>query len=516
MLNQHRILRDHKTNSQIVHLVIQICRWLAQICHVQNHGTLTISLNTMICSRVGAERTGADIAGATGRTIVIFTIDFPILHVKQHPQVTLNFSMAPPNEYTTMPWALRTVPPTESVSDIGSDTIDSSDSDESTGSLAYTSDLTAIAASRPNQEALLAQLAASHSVQRRLEERLEDQKRDFEARLEQQKRESERRAAKLEQDLAQCQKREEAIKAVFFRDFEKERALMLEARRLECKAEALARKSQRLNDRDDQLERKRSNTAQEVKNLEATLLELEESIALRRGDGEVSSKPVRSHNPSHTILMHAAGNTYPFSYGNVPLLHLNEISASAPTISSNNKAAALLRRHDYYTGWFHAMRSLNHQKAIILDMKRTRYRISPARLLSSTINTKYLQDLNHPHNPRNAGINAGLIFAYSALCKQHNFTESRLDTREWTLDDIKPVAREDHAGDFAFWDGMDYAVDKMKRLFKLKIERGIWKTGDDAAQIALMRAGDVPSGYVVEQRPPRWVLRRRADMVRGV
>jgi hypothetical protein len=57
---------------------------------------------------------------------------------------------------------------------------------------------------------------------------------------------------------------------------------------------------------------------------------------------------------------------------------------------------------------------------------------------------------------------------------------------------------------------MDYAVDKMK------IERGIWKTGDDAAQIALMRARDVPRGYVVEERPPHWMLRRHANTIRDV
>ncbi|KAH3956276.1 hypothetical protein HBI56_067270 [Parastagonospora nodorum] len=424
--------------------------------------------------------------------------------------------MAPPQDYTTMPWTLRSLPPPESVSDNSSETAESSDSDESTGSLASSVALTATAASRLNHELLLTQLAASHSAQRRLEERLEDQKRDFDARLEQQKRESERYTSKLEQDLAQCQKREEAIKAVFFREFEKERALMLEDRRLKLKAEALARKSYRLNDKAEQLERKRTNTAQEVRNLEATLLQLEESIALHRGDSQVSSEAVGLRNPSHTILMHAAGNTYPFSYGNVSLLHLDKVRASASTTPSNDKAAALLRRHDYYTGWFHAMRSLNHRKAIVLDMEHSHHKRSPARLLSSSIDTKYLQDLNNPHNPRNAGINAGLLFAYSALCKQHNLTESRLDTREWTLDDIKPVARENHAGDFAFWDGMDYAVDKMKRLFKLKIERGIWKTGDDAAQITLMRARDVPRGYVVEERPPHWTFRRHANTVRDV
>lgn len=50
-----------------------------------------------------------------------------------------------------------------------------------------------------------------------------------------------------------------------------------------------------------------------------------------------------------------------------------------------------------------------------------------------------------------------------------------------------------------FWDGVEYGVDKMQRLFKLKIERGVWKTSDDAAQIALLKTKDIKRKYVVEK-----------------
>jgi hypothetical protein len=106
--------------------------------------------------------------------------------------------------------------------------------------------------------------------------------------------------------------------------------------------------------------------------------------------------------------------------------------------------------------------------------------------------SRYSWDRNDPRNLRNAGVNVGLLFTYSALCKQYNFAhcDERLDVREWNSDALKPVAREDEYG-------VEFAVDRINRLFRLKIERGIWKTGEDAAQIALMKTRDMKERYMV-------------------
>jgi hypothetical protein len=260
--------------------------------------------------------------------------------------------MALLQDYTAMPWALESALLPQTITITESAETQHSDSDESTGSLASSVVIChTTTTTNPKHEALLKQLAASHTAQHQLEERLEDQKRESEAHLEQQKRESHRRIAKLEQDLAQFQKREEAIKAVFLREFEKERVLMLEDRRLKIKADALARKAKKLNDKAEQLERKRVNTGKELRKLEKTQLELEESIALLRGGDNISSKPATKHNHAlddeDDMLMHAPGNSYPFSYGNVSLMNLEEFRTGISTISTSDKGLTLLRRHDY-------------------------------------------------------------------------------------------------------------------------------------------------------------------------
>lgn len=142
------------------------------------------------------------------------------------------------------------------------------------------------------------------------------------------------------------------------------------------------------------------------------------------------------------------------------------------------------------------MRSLDHQKAISLEIQS---KSTDTRDPVLNRSTRYLYDRNDPKNPFNAGMNAGLVFAHSALCKTHHLPQHdlRLDTRQWDLSNLKPCAREDQFGEFAFWYGVDYAMDKMKRLFQLKIERGLWDTGRDAAQIALLQTRDVKRGYGV-------------------
>jgi regulator of replication initiation timing len=308
---------------------------------------------------------------------------------------------------------------------------------------------------------LIEQLTASHAAQRALVSQVEG----------------------LERELAQSRKREEAIKAVFFREFEKERQLFIEDKRLREKSAHLEEKSKKIQ--------------KAMKALEEKELGLEVSTAFHLGDEGFNEDPTDSdcEDDDH-IAIRAPSHSYPFSYGKTALLKLNKIKNCCSIIDTKDKRFDLLRRHDYYSGWLDAMRALDHKKAIKMDVKQIR---CETRDLVLNESTHYLRDLNHPQNPRNAGVNVGLLFAYSALCTQYNLShrDRRLDVRQWDLSDLKPVAREDLFGEFAFWDGVDYAVDKMKTLFTMKIERGIWRTSDDAAQIELMRTADMKRGYDV-------------------
>jgi hypothetical protein len=135
------------------------------------------------------------------------------------------------------------------------------------------------------------------------------------------------------------------------------------------------------------------------------------------------------------------------------------------------------------------MRALDEKKAIGLDIRHVGLETRRPVIDEST---HYLYDLNHPRNPRNAGINGGLLFAYSALYQKYNMLE-----RDARLDILKPAAREDQFGEFAFWAGVDYAVDKMTRLLEMKIERGIWGTSEDRAQMELLKTADMKRGYEI-------------------
>ncbi|KAH7064221.1 hypothetical protein BKA63DRAFT_572138 [Paraphoma chrysanthemicola] len=91
----------------------------------------------------------------------------------------------------------------------------------------------------------------------------------------------------------------------------------------------------------------------------------------------------------------------------------------------------------------------------------------------------HLEDRKNPRNATNAGFHFELLFAYSTLCKAHDLLEHdiRLDMRLWSLSDLKPLAREDQFGAYAFRDGVDHAIDKLTRLYKLKFQREIYQNG---------------------------------------
>jgi hypothetical protein len=118
---------------------------------------------------------------------------------------------------------------------------------------------------------------------------------------------------------------------------------------------------------------------------------------------------------------------------------------------------ALLRRHDYYKGWY-----------------------------DCNVNTSrktYARNLEQPHpddrrffdddaveNPVDAGWNAGALFTFAALCKEHNKVvwNTRLDDREWDLAKLEKDRRDggDESDDPGFWRGFDYGQDFAKKDFE--------------------------------------------------
>ncbi|KAF2821874.1 hypothetical protein CC86DRAFT_397301 [Ophiobolus disseminans] len=408
-----------------------------------------------------------------------------VIPPQQHLDASTSTHMATPQDYDVMPWAIRTsvnspAPATSSVVDCSS--------------------TSTIVTTAKQNEVLFQQLAAAHAAQRNAENILrsyaarkrksvESGQTRFETRLQVQQTASEQRIAALEKELAMCQKREGAMKGVLMREFGKEKELSLREQALERNIKSLTRKTERIR-KDTREVKERELRCEDILSQYDLLLEG------NANDIDLDSEPAAK--------LPKPGQTNAFSYGNIKLLDLNKFNqqrhkwSEKPTLNTKDKRFALLRKHDYYAGWLDAHRALDHQKAIGLEAQAktmdTRDPILGAK-------TTYLRDRSDPRNPLNAGMNAGLLFAHAALCKTHNLPEHhvRLDTRQWHLTDLKLLAREDQFGEFAFWYRVDFAADKTRRLFKLKIERGIWKTGEDAAQIALMKSVNAEKGYVIKK-----------------
>lgn len=129
--------------------------------------------------------------------------------------------------------------------------------------------------------------------------------------------------------------------------------------------------------------------------------------------------------------------TNAFSYGNTALLGLSSLNYRH-TLSTSD--VVQLCKHDYYTGWLDAHRALDHQKSLVLEAQAKKMDTCDPILGAQT---DYLRDRSNPHNPFNAGMNAGLTFAYSALCRTHNLQhlDTRLDIRRWELSALKPARR---------------------------------------------------------------------------
>jgi hypothetical protein len=436
---------------------------------------------------------------------ILFVFSPSDSHLENRAERTYDLTMAALQQYSSMPWAPRSTPASKNR---GSGRSKSPSKNEAliqqlaAAHAAQQKSESALEAHRVEMSMLVthqkrefdrsvAKLEDDMELYKQLEEqRLQDKKQEWELSSKQAKTEFSQRIAELEKELEHCQKREEAIRSVFFREFVKEKELLVEREHLDTKAAALNKKQADLGLKAESLRKER-------KAFENTRLLLRTS-AIEEPPKVVEDEP---DIPVAPFEPHPHGETNPFYYGN-PNTQLSELNPNRyhwprpVPIKATDRRIKSLREHDYYAGWLDAMRAADHRKAIALEsqVKKMDTRDS---VLGAT--TTYLRDNKDPRNPRNAGINAGLLFAYSALCKQHKYTHAdvRLDARQWDLTMLKPIVREDVCGDYEFWYGVEYSVEKMKRLFKLKIERGIWKTGEDAAQIALMKTKDMKKGYEV-------------------
>lgn len=153
-----------------------------------------------------------------------------------------------------------------------------------------------------------------------------------------------------------------------------------------------------------------------------------------------------------------------------------------------HKIEKLLRKHDYYAGWLDAMQAIDLEKAIDEARLGMSAHVNTIKVHASR-KTIHLLDEGLPKNPLNAGLNAGLLFAWSALCATYNLPQHdvRLDDRVWQLSDLVPFSEDTRSVCEDFWEGVSNGVDKMERLFELKLEGGKFDHQDDPEQIKHMQ-----------------------------
>jgi hypothetical protein len=137
---------------------------------------------------------------------------------------------------------------------------------------------------------------------------------------------------------------------------------------------------------------------------------------------------------------------------------------SAITSIMESHEIELLRRHDYYKGWLDAMKAEDALQAYSRG---------------STAANDYVDVWNSGdlRSARNAGLNVGLLFTWSALCDLHGKRDKdiRLDGRAWNLSDLHPPFRdsEAHSG---FWERVARGSDMATQMFELFQKTGDWKT----------------------------------------
>jgi hypothetical protein len=75
--------------------------------------------------------------------------------------------------------------------------------------------------------------------------------------------------------------------------------------------------------------------------------------------------------------------------------------------------------------------------------------------------TAYLYDIRDHRSPLNAGLNAGVVFGWSAICRAEGLPnrDARLDDRVWVREDLVPRVQ---SPDMGFWKKMMEACESME------------------------------------------------------
>jgi len=195
------------------------------------------------------------------------------------------------------------------------------------------------------------------------------------------------------------------------------------------------------------------------------------------------------------------GEINPFAAG-MTSRHFRDKDLSLWNLNDADRAkiVALRYRHEYYRGWLDAMRSHDNEQVfwMINDGMKRKIESRPLDIL------KHMYNRTNPKHPFTIGLNAGLLFAWSALCNIRNLPQHdvRLDKRKWDLEDLLYQALPRKADD-EFCEGLYEATEKMRQLFELKVKSGVWHHREDPAQMELLQPITKSYGFDKQQEEVR-------------
>lgn len=296
---------------------------------------------------------------------------------------------------------------------------------------------------RSSNAILIQQLAASHAIWRELETRLASSE-----------WRSRRRIRTLERELAQCRKSEGAVRAVFVQYHEN-------VQELGPKLRALERKEAELQEREKRVAELEENVTERGEQALAKAEELDVLLAKQKATDDCDNHPGRVRS------------TYLLGCKNAKLFELASDFKRPKWF--NNIKLTLLRRHDYYKGWLDCKRAFDTKHAVACGD------LTPAE-------TAYLDDSHDPRSPINAGLNAGFIFGWSAICQGqgHPNRDDRLDDRAWTAEDLVPKVQ---GADVAFWNSVEVGRKHVEKAFIKAREENAWILGHCSATYVRRASG---------------------------
>ena len=287
-----------------------------------------------------------------------------------------------------------------------------------------------------NNEALIRQLAEAHAEHQKYEARIAKLQVETGKRIRDVQHDMGLRIKNLEEELGQCRKRETAVRDVVVQVFEEEKGLSTKAKEIE-------ERERKVKEEEYRVETEKKKVASERREVEIAKDELEASAL-------TSQNISANRQESHKIDPYCRSFWTPSTKRSFYVVDRAKFETYQLPVSfedMNKMTIQQLRRNDYYKGWLDATKTAGQQR----DVEQG---VTPAS------GVPHLEDVLHPKNPKNAGLNAGALFAYAALCQDHNRPDLgvRLDDRRFSLKALTiPKLHEKELFWLGYAEGENYA-----------------------------------------------------------